>query len=173
MYCTLIIEVWLKLNIQFDCRYLELWNACIISLVFIVLDVRSGTESKYHSIVFLSIYGICFFLHTRLEFSLFLPIWENSLSHTYTSIALDTRLLAQPYQPIQVELSSPAIQNSSRGLIHWNILFLHRVSPYKMASASNFRTSLCSNNVKEAFNVFANKRISEMISQGRFVCWGW
>ena len=39
------------------------------------------------------------------------------LSHAYTSIALDTRLLAQPYQPIQVELSSPAIQNSCRGLI--------------------------------------------------------
>ena len=56
MYCTLIIEVRLKLNIQFDCRYLELWNACIISLVFIVLNVRDGAESKYPSIVFLSIY---------------------------------------------------------------------------------------------------------------------
>ena len=43
--------------------------------------------------------------------------WANCLSHTYTSIALDTRLLAQPYQPIQVELSSPANQNSCRGLI--------------------------------------------------------
>ena len=55
LYCTLIIEVWLKLNIQFDCRYLELWNACIIGLVFIALNVRDGTESKYPSIVFLSI----------------------------------------------------------------------------------------------------------------------
>ena len=39
------------------------------------------------------------------------------LSYTYTSIALDTRLLAQPYRPSQIELSSPAIQNSCRGLI--------------------------------------------------------
>ena len=29
---------------------------CIITLVFIVLNVRDGTESKYPSIVFLSIY---------------------------------------------------------------------------------------------------------------------
>ena len=29
--------------------------ACIITLVFIVLNVRDGTESKYPSIVFLSI----------------------------------------------------------------------------------------------------------------------
>ena len=56
LYCTLIIEAWLKLNIQFDCRYLELLNSCIIGLVFIVLNVRDGTESKYPSIVFLSIY---------------------------------------------------------------------------------------------------------------------
>ena len=55
MYCTLIIEAWLKLNIHFDCRYLEVWNACIISLVFLVLNVRDGIESKYPSIVFLSI----------------------------------------------------------------------------------------------------------------------
>ena len=39
------------------------------------------------------------------------------LSHTYTSIALDTRLLAQAYQPSQIELSSSGIQKSSRGLI--------------------------------------------------------
>ena len=55
LYCTLFIEVWLKSNIQFDCRYLELLNACIIGLVLIVLNVRDGTESKYPSIVFLSI----------------------------------------------------------------------------------------------------------------------
>ena len=55
LYCTLIIEAWLKLNIQFDRRYLELYNACIFGLVFIVLNVRDGTESKYPSIVFLSI----------------------------------------------------------------------------------------------------------------------
>ena len=64
MYCTLIIEAWLNLNIQFDCRYLELWNACIIGLVFIVLNVRDGTESKYPSIVFLSIF-VLKILHPR------------------------------------------------------------------------------------------------------------
>ena len=51
MYCTLIIQTWLKWNIHFDCRYLELLNACIFSLVFIVLNVRDGTKSKYPSIV--------------------------------------------------------------------------------------------------------------------------
>ena len=39
------------------------------------------------------------------------------LSYTYTSIALDTTLLAQAYQPSQIELSSPGIQKSCRGLI--------------------------------------------------------
>ena len=34
LYCTLTIEAWLKLNIHFDRGYLELYNACIISLVF-------------------------------------------------------------------------------------------------------------------------------------------
>ena len=43
------------------------------------------------------------------------------LSYTYTSIALDTRLLAQPYRPSQIELSSPAIQNLCRGLIRGSI----------------------------------------------------
>ena len=52
MYCTLIIEAWLKSNIHFYCRYLEIWSACIISLVFIVLNVRDGTKSKYPSIIF-------------------------------------------------------------------------------------------------------------------------
>ena len=56
--CTLIIEEGLKSNIHFDCRYLELWNACIISLDFIALNVRDGTESKYPSIVFLGIFTI-------------------------------------------------------------------------------------------------------------------
>ena len=39
------------------------------------------------------------------------------LSYTYTSIALDARLLAQAYRPSQIELSSPGIQKSCRGLI--------------------------------------------------------
>ena len=54
-YCTLTIEARLILNIHLDCSYLELYNACIISLVFIVFNVRDGTESKYPSIVLLRI----------------------------------------------------------------------------------------------------------------------
>ena len=50
--CT---EAWLKLNIQFDCRYLELWNASIFMIVYIVLNVIDGLESEYPSTVFLSI----------------------------------------------------------------------------------------------------------------------
>ena len=45
------------------------------------------------------------------------------LSYTYTSIALDTRLLTQVYRPSQIELSSPGIQKSSRGLIQGLIFF--------------------------------------------------
>ena len=56
IYCTLITEAWLKSNFHFDCRYLELRNACTINLVFIVLNVRDGTEYKYPSVVFLSIH---------------------------------------------------------------------------------------------------------------------
>ena len=41
-----------------------------------------------------------------------------------------------------------------------------------MASASNLRTSYVAYNVIDGLNVFANKSISEMISQGRnaFLC---
>ena len=39
----------------FDCRYLELLNACILRLIYIVLNVRDGIESEYPSIVSLSI----------------------------------------------------------------------------------------------------------------------
>ena len=42
-------------NLNWMPGYMELWNACIISLVFIVLNVRDGTDSKYPSTVFLSI----------------------------------------------------------------------------------------------------------------------
>ena len=41
----------------------------------------------------------------------------RSLSYTYTSIALDTRLLARAYWSSQIELSSPGIQKSRGGLI--------------------------------------------------------
>ena len=58
MYCTLIIEAGLKSNIHFGCRYLELWNACRISWISIVLNVRDGNKSIYPSIVFLSIFSL-------------------------------------------------------------------------------------------------------------------
>ena len=65
LYCTLIIKACLKSTIHFDCKYLQLRIACIISLVFIVLNVRDGTESTYPFIVFLSIVSIfCDSLHT-------------------------------------------------------------------------------------------------------------
>ena len=41
-YCTLTIEAWLKFNMHFDRRYLELWNACIFRLLYIVLNFRDG-----------------------------------------------------------------------------------------------------------------------------------
>ena len=57
MYYTLIIDALLKSDINFDCRYLELWNTCIFIIVLIVLNIRDGTESKYSSIVFLRIFS--------------------------------------------------------------------------------------------------------------------
>ena len=55
LHCILIIEAWLNLNIYFDYRHLELWTTCLFSLFVIVLNVRKKIESKYPSIVFLSI----------------------------------------------------------------------------------------------------------------------
>ena len=64
--CILTIEAWLNLNINFDCRHLELWTAFILILFFIVLNVRNKTESKYSSIVFfLSIVQLCFDLDKK------------------------------------------------------------------------------------------------------------
>ena len=48
----LTIEAWLNFNINSDCRYLGLQTACIINLVFTVLNFRDEIESKYPSIVF-------------------------------------------------------------------------------------------------------------------------
>ena len=50
LYCTLTIVAY-----PFDCKCLELLNACIFSLVFYVLNARDRNESKYPSIVFLGI----------------------------------------------------------------------------------------------------------------------
>ena len=58
LYCTLIIVAWLKLNIHFDCRYLELLNEGTFSLVFIVLNARDRNKSKYPSVVFLVYYRL-------------------------------------------------------------------------------------------------------------------
>ena len=52
LYCILTIEACLKLSINFNCRYLELCNACIFSLMFTVLNVRDEIESKCPSIAF-------------------------------------------------------------------------------------------------------------------------
>ena len=55
VYCTLIIEVWHKLNMRFDSKYLDL-NTCTLKLIYISLNVRNGIEFQYPSIVvFLSI----------------------------------------------------------------------------------------------------------------------
>ena len=61
-----------------------------------------------------------------------IPGTDLSLSYTYTSNGLDTRLLEQPYRPSQTELFSPAIQNLCRGLIRGLIrgaIFSCRPSP--------------------------------------------
>ena len=53
VYCTLTIEALMKSRIHLYCRCLELLNAFTISLVFIKLKERDGTDSKYPSI------GVC------------------------------------------------------------------------------------------------------------------
>ena len=55
LYCIFATEAWLKFNINFDSRYLVLLTAFKFSLVFFVLNLRDKIESKYPSIVFLSI----------------------------------------------------------------------------------------------------------------------
>ena len=44
LYCILIIEAWLKLNMHFDSRYRELLSECILKLFYILLNVRNGIE---------------------------------------------------------------------------------------------------------------------------------
>ena len=87
MYCTLIIES----SIHFDCRYLELWNTCIICLVFIVLNVIDGTESKYPSIIFLSIYYLKNQLLFRSNYCLL--VYESLLYVLTTSLFKQTNRL--------------------------------------------------------------------------------
>ena len=72
-------------------------------------------------------------------------IW--CLSNTYTSIALDTRLLAQPYCPSQIELSSPAIRNSFRGLIRGPI-FSCPALPRSWSCPGEKTENICKTNVK-------------------------
>ena len=82
LYCILIIEAWLKSNIHFDCKYLELWNACDISLGFIVLNVKDGTKYKYPSIVFLSIFILYYFRREILALQSENYVLEKQL-HSY------------------------------------------------------------------------------------------
>ena len=58
LYCIVTIEIWLRINNNFNCSCLELSTACIFSLVFIVLNFRDQNESKYHSLVFSIIWRI-------------------------------------------------------------------------------------------------------------------
>ena len=73
------------------------------------------------------------------------------LSHAYISIAPDTRLLAKPHKPIQVELSSPAIQNSCRGLIRGLIrgpIFSCPALPRSWSRPGEKTGNICKKNVK-------------------------
>ena len=47
-------------------------HACIISLVFIVFNVRDGTESKYPPIVFLSIFAFLISLNASISDGIFI-----------------------------------------------------------------------------------------------------
>ena len=93
MYCTLIIEAWLKSNIHFDCRYLEIWKACIFRLVFIVLDVSYGTESKYPSIVFLSIVLLIYIINLHSLTLFMLVDFACIFSHDIYNVFLKTSIL--------------------------------------------------------------------------------
>ena len=101
MYFTLITEAWLKSTIHFDCRYLELWNACIINLVFNVLNVREGTESRYPSIVFLSISHSSYRTSAILKY--FCPLWSKVIQFSpfitlcLGSIGMD-QVISEPYK---------------------------------------------------------------------------
>ena len=68
-----------------------------------------------------NIYAFCFLfsiLYIIIQYEIYSYGRKyKHLSNTYNSIALDTRLLAQPYRPSQIELSRPLIQMSCRGLI--------------------------------------------------------
>ena len=47
LYCTLTNEARIKISMHFDSNYMELWNACIFRLAYILLNVRDEMESKY------------------------------------------------------------------------------------------------------------------------------
>ena len=76
---------------------------------------------------------------------------DRSLSYTYTSIALDTRLLAQAYRPSQIELSSPGIQKSSRGLIRGlipGLIFFCPALPISCSRPGEKTVNICKRFVK-------------------------
>ena len=49
LYCTFTIKAWLKLNMHFDCRYLELCYACIFRLVYIVIFTLANVFPSMNS----------------------------------------------------------------------------------------------------------------------------
>ena len=53
--------------------------------------------------------------YNEITLVLMRSLCDLMLLYTYTSIALDTTLLAQAYKPSQIELSSPGIQKYVEG----------------------------------------------------------
>ena len=62
LYCILTIEAWLKLNIDFNCRYLELSTAYTLRLVFIVLKIRD----EFESFICFSEYTLYIYVYLRM-----------------------------------------------------------------------------------------------------------
>ena len=101
--------VCIKLEVVFSRDVTENYT----STVSAISHRRNNTTSKvsvFHSISVYNWFGITAIVP-------FPSLKYMYLSYTYTSIALDTRLLAQAYRPSQKELSSPGIQKLCRGLI--------------------------------------------------------
>ena len=76
---------------------------------------------------------------------------DQCLSYTYTSIALDTRLLAQAYRPSQIELSSSGIQKSCRGLIRGlipGLIFFCPALPSSWSHPGEKTGNICKTTVK-------------------------
>ena len=106
LYCNSIIEACPKSSIHFDCRYMEVRNACIISSVFIILNVRDGTESKYPSIVFQSILFILVIngVICQLFFCLFSTYIELENNCICCYFPFRSMLITSYFAPIRCEV---------------------------------------------------------------------